>query len=483
MKAIFSIKSLIVLTIVALGLSLGASPSQAEFLGSDAEIVIRTTGDEATFNYTYIDLQNWKHQDSIYGLPQRNDVIAKGDSVTLNNTHNDGLVSVSFTREDDGKIRIDFPSGILSKRNPDDGCDGGLIAQGCGPADQGEVFGVGFLGKVQERIYSEVPAYFKAQEMKIFFRTDAGEELIPLEEDGSSSYVLYSGSKVKIKVEAYGGPQIPMPNNNLTDNVTLTELDGNDFVQVKMAYNLDDPINVSMDQSDQQLTVFYKENGVEKSETYPLDGGHEFRVYGPQQSHVRALATVPFTDSFALEAESDSSAFTKVEYWTTGNNPQLKGTFNLGKVTKVLYHCYSGSFSYVNAPNQVNQGGLNGLTQSFSTKMDIGTKLILKQEGPFLAIRTVEPTYEKEDSKIGDFLGQGNGGGDPLPEADLDQAEPGIGGWDPVDPQDFGDIKVDSAAIGGGGCSLSVAETNSLMNLWGLLALALPLAINKMRRK
>lgn len=488
MKAIYSVKSLIVLTLVALGLTLGATPSQAEWLGSDAEIVIRSTGNEATFDYAYINFENWKHQESIYGMPRRQDTIAKGDHITLSNTSKyDGFVTLSFTQEDDGKIRIDFPKDLLSKRNPDDGCgNGGFWATGCDSPTPGEIFGVGFLGRTQERIYSENPALFKAEGMKIYFRPTADSELIPLEDDGSSAYVIHSMTQIKVKVEGYNGPQVPGP-ESFSDNEEITELDSNDYLSVALAYNLNNPDHSNMvDQDDQKLTVTYLDGGVQKSETYPLGGAHEFRIYGPQQDHVRAKASVAFADDLIIEAEAEYSAFTKIEYWTTGATPQLVGTFNKGKVTKIHYHAYSASFSRVEKSNAANPGGQNFYATPNTAKITSGDTLTVRQEGSFLAIRTSEPFYKKDTSTDG-FLKPAEGGGNPPPVPGLvwddGQDDEDEGEGPAINPQEFGNFTVDSWNLGGGGCSLSIAGNGSLINLWGLLALALPMLIHGIRRK
>lgn len=484
MKTLFSFKSLIVLTLVAFGLSLGAASSRAEMLGPDSEILIRTTGQEATFNYAFINFSNWSNQDNMFGMPRRDKVIEKGDSVTLNSTY-DGLVSLTFTREDNGNIRVDFPAGILSKKDPDDGCGKGIIAKGCNPLP-GEIYGVGFYGQTQERIYSEYSAYLSAEGMKIYFRTSPEADWIPLGEDGSSVHTIYGSPSVKIKVEGYPGPKVPGPHGSISGNENLTSLDVNDYLHVKMAYNLDNPANNNMvDQDDQQLTVVYREGGMEKSETFPLDGGHEFRIYGPEENFVRAIASVGFPDDLSIEAESNNTAFTKIEYWTTGNNPELKGTFSHDQITKVLYHCFSGSFSYVNKPDQNNQGGIDKVSQSFNTPIVGGDKLTVRQDGPFLSVRTTEPVYVKPQPKNANVFGWNPDSGDDLPKADFDPVDPKADDGKTIDPQGQGggDFKVDSMALGGGGCSLSVIGAGSLGNLWGLLALALPLALTRFRRK
>ncbi len=482
MKTLFSLKNFITLSLVALGLSLIPTASQANIFGPGAEIVILTTGDQVTFNHTVISLSNWDQQNGMFGLPQRNIDISKGDDITLHNT-TDGLVSLKFSRELNGNVRVDFPLGILSKRNPDDGCDGGLIASGCGAPDPGEVYGVGFPHNLQERIFSEVPAYFTGEGIKILFRATENDDFVPWDDDNKHSPLMLQNTLVKIRVQDYPTPQVPGGNQNFGSNEKLTQLDQDDYLKINLAFNKDDPKNKNLlDEDDQQITVTYLEGTEEKTETFDLRGDLDLRFFGPESNFVRAKASVGFPDAFEIQAESTASAFTKLEYWTRGENAELKGTFNKGPVTKVLFFAYSGAFSYVKVHPAQNPGEFG---TAMAVKIESGDKLTLLQAGNYLNIRTKAPEV-KLDPINGKLAFNPNGGGG----SDDGENVPGF------DPQKDPDVSIDdlniigstpagaAPAFGGGACSLSTAAAAfSWWHLFGIFGLALPMAAQGIRRK
>lgn len=466
MKNLLSLKNFITLSVLSLALILGAQTSIADDFTS-GEIVVRTSGDQVVFDSAYINWDNWHQKDNPFGMPRHQEVIPVGESIEIS-SNVEGLNSFQLVREDNDQVRVNFPLDVLEKHTPKEGRPWleGFSQSGLG----------GFLAG--SLIYSEVPGFLQGENLEIFFRNTQSENLVAMEGDSDYGPILPRYSKIRITVQNHPTPQVPTPNGNFNTQKELTQLDADDYLKVNLAYNPLDPKNDDLiDDEDSQIKVTYLENGQEVTETFPLYGDLEIRVFGTETNFVRAIAEVGFPDVFDIKAEANSLAFTKLEHWTRGENPELKGTFNKGPIIQVQFLAYSGNFSYVNqTPGQNGNFGY-----ALSRAITSGDSLLLRQEGDHISILTQAPAIVMEPvgDKLGFAPGSGGNGGDN--QADFDpQKDPELSLDDLNIVGGFGGTP---ALASGGGCTLAaMASPLNLGNLWVALVLGLPALLQRLRR-